>query len=200
MLDGDAVRTTRGRVEGCRPWPTSADGSRRTARPSATPRLGSAARRSPRSPLPYRQRGNWRPRTHRTVEEWLRYAVAHFGDRPIASIRKGDVQSFVSGLPLAPNAVRVVMHHVSGVFNAALDDGLLGGRNPCDGVRLPRVDAPPIFPMSIEQVDALLAATAEPFKAAIVIGAGLGLRQSEAAGLAVDRVDFLRRSVTIDRQ
>jgi integrase len=84
------------------------------------------------------------------------------------------------------------------VFNTALDDGLLGGRNPCDGVRLPRVDSPPIFPMSIDQVDALLAATSEPFKAAIVIGAGLGLRQSEAAGLTVDRVDFLRRSVTID--
>ncbi len=110
------------------------------------------------------------------------------------------MQSFVSGLPLAPNTVRVVMQHVSGVFNTALDDGLLGGRNPCDGVRLPRVDAPPIFPMSIEQVDALLTAAAEPFKAAIVIGDGLGLRQSEAAGLTVDRVDFLRRSVTIDRQ
>jgi integrase len=164
----------------------------------APPRLG----RTPFSEvaLRYRQRGNWRPRTHRTVEERLRYAIAHFGDRPIASIRKGDVQSFVSGLPLAPNTVRVVMQHVSGVFNTALDDGLLGGRNPCDGVRLPRVDAPPIFPMSIEQVDALLTATSEPFKAAIVIGAGLGLRQSEAAGLTVDRVDFLRRSITIDRQ
>jgi integrase len=164
----------------------------------APPRLG----RTPFSEvaLRYRQRGNWRPRTHRTVEERLRYAIAHFGDRPIASIRKGDIQSFVSGLPLAPNTVRVVMQHVSGVFNTALDDGLLGGRNPCDGVRLPRVDAPPIYPMSIDQVDALLAATTEPFKAAIVIGAGLGLRQSEAAGLTVDRVDFLRRSVTIDRQ
>jgi len=115
----------------------------------APPRLG----RTPFSEvaLRYRQRGNWRRRTHRTVEERLRYAIAHFGDRPIASIRKGDVQSFVSGLPLAPNTVKVVMQHVSGVFNTALDDGLLGGRNPCDGVRLPRVDAPPIFPMSIEQ-------------------------------------------------
>ena len=150
--------------------------------------------------LRYRQRGNWRPRTHRTVEERLRYAVAHFGDRPIASIRKGDLQSFVSGLPLAPNTVRVVMQHVSGVFNTALDDGLLGGRNPCDGVRLPRVDAPPVYPMSIEQVDALISAAAEPFKAAIVIGAGLGLRQSEAAGLTVDRVNFLRRSISVDRQ
>ena len=164
----------------------------------APPRLG----RTPFSKvaLRYRQRGNWRPRTHRTVEERLRYAIAHFCDRPIASIRKGDIQSFVSGLPLAPNTVRVVMQHVSGVFNTALDDGLVGGRNPCDGVRLPRVDSPPIFPMSIDQVDALLAATTGPFRADIVIGAGLGLRQSEAAGLTVDRVDFLRRSVTIDRQ
>ena len=45
--------------------------------------------------------------------------------------------------------------------------------------------------MSIEQVDAPLAATSEPFKAAIVIGAGLDLRQSERAGLIVDRVDVL---------
>ncbi|MEO8267279.1 MAG: helix-turn-helix domain-containing protein [Ilumatobacteraceae bacterium] len=53
----------------------------------APPRLG----RMPFSEvaLRYRQRGNWRPRTHRTVEERLRYAIAHFGDRPIASIRKG---------------------------------------------------------------------------------------------------------------
>ena len=145
--------------------------------------------------LRYRRRGNWRPRTHRTVEERLRYAIAHFGDRPIASIRKGDLQSFVSELPLAPDTVRVVMQHVSGVFNTALDDGLLGGRNPCDGVRLPQVDAPPVYPMSIEQVDALIAAAVEPFKAAIVIGAGLGLRQSEAAGLTgLGSTSFAARS------
>ncbi|MFN8022237.1 MAG: site-specific integrase [Acidimicrobiales bacterium] len=164
----------------------------------AAPRLG----RTPfvEVALRYRQRGNWRPRTHRTVEERLRYAVEHFGDRPIASIRRGDVQAFVSGLPLAPSTVRVVMQHVTGVFNTALDDGLIGGRNPCDGVRLPRIDAPQIFPLTTEQVEQLLDAAAEPFKAAIVIGAGLGLRQSEAAGLTVDRVDFLRRNVTVDRQ
>jgi integrase len=164
----------------------------------AAPRLG----RTPFTDvaLRYRRQGNWRPRTHRTVEERLRYAIDHFGDRPIASIRRGDIQSFVSGLSLAPNTIRVVMQHVAGVFNTALDDGLLGGRNPCDGVRLPRVESPSIFPMSVEQVDALLAGASDPFKAAIVIGAGLGLRQSETAGLTVNRIDFLRRSVTVDRQ
>ena len=49
--------------------------------------------------------------------------------------------------------------------------------------------------MSIDQVDALLAATSEPFKAAIVIGAGLGLHQSEAAGLTVGRVDVINVGV-----
>ncbi len=34
----------------------------------------------------------------------------------------------------------------------------------------------------------------------IVTSAGLGLRQGEACGLTVDRVDFLRRQVRIDRQ
>lgn len=34
----------------------------------------------------------------------------------------------------------------------------------------------------------------------MVLGAGLGLRQSEARGLTFDRVEFLRRQIVIDRQ
>ena len=86
----------------------------------------------------------------------MRYAVAHFGDRPIASICKGDGQSFISQLDLAPNTVRVVMQHLSAVFATALDDGLIGGRNPCTGVRLPRVDNPPVLPLAVDQVSRLI--------------------------------------------
>jgi integrase len=38
------------------------------------------------------------------------------------------------------------------------------------------------------------------YRALVVVSAGLGLRQGEACALTVDRVDFLRRKVTIDRQ
>ncbi|MGI8939108.1 MAG: site-specific integrase, partial [Iamia sp.] len=38
------------------------------------------------------------------------------------------------------------------------------------------------------------------FHPAIVAGAGLGLRQAEVSGLTVDRVDWLRRTVRVDRQ
>jgi integrase len=34
----------------------------------------------------------------------------------------------------------------------------------------------------------------------ITLAAGTGIRQGEAIGLAVDRVDFLRRQLTVDRQ
>ena len=34
----------------------------------------------------------------------------------------------------------------------------------------------------------------------IVVAAGTGMRQGEVFGLTVDRVDFLRRTVTVDRQ
>lgn len=47
----------------------------------------------------------------------------------------------------------------------------------------------------------LLLDAADPwYRVAIVIGAGLGLRSSEAAGLTVDRIDFLRRTTRVDRQ
>ena len=67
-------------------------------------------------------------------------------------------------------------------------------------MRLPRIANPPVLPLSVEQVTALLDVADAWFAVAIAIGAGLGLRQSEAAGLTVDRVDFLRRVVTVDRQ
>jgi integrase len=38
------------------------------------------------------------------------------------------------------------------------------------------------------------------YRALVVLGAGTGLRQGEAFGLTVDRVDYLRRTLIIDRQ
>ena len=40
----------------------------------------------------------------------------------------------------------------------------------------------------------------EHIRAAVVVAAGTGLRQGELFGLTVDRVDFLRRELRVDRQ
>ncbi len=54
--------------------------------------------------------------------------------------------------------------------------------------------------MTTEQVLAARAEVPERLAAMVTLVAGTGLRQSEAFGITVDRIDFLRRVVTIDRQ
>jgi integrase len=46
----------------------------------------------------------------------------------------------------------------------------------------------------------LVAALPERFRALAILGAGSGMRQGEAFGLSVDRINFLRRTVQVDRQ
>lgn len=142
----------------------------------------------------------WRPRTRQSATEKLRYAVDHFGDRQIVTIRKSDVQAFLAGISqtLAPNTVRSAAAP-GGHLAQAVDDRLITV-NPCQGVRLAKVERQVVLPLSHADVVALYDGAAPWFRVAIVIGAGLGLRQSEAAGLTMDRVDFLRRAVRVDRR
>jgi integrase len=53
---------------------------------------------------------------------------------------------------------------------------------------------------TVAEVVELHDAAPDDFAVAIVAAAGLGLRASEVAGVTVDRIDFLRREVTVDRQ
>jgi integrase len=57
-----------------------------------------------------------------------------------------------------------------------------------------------VVPFTAAEVDALRAAAPAWFAVALDMGLGAGLRQSEATGLTVDRVDFRRRTLTVDRQ
>ena len=145
--------------------------------------------------------GVWKPKTRQTATEKLRYAIDKFGDRPIASIHKGDVQALIPELGdvLAPSTIRIVRQHVGATFTRAIDDKLIVA-NPAVGVRLPRVETPSVVPLNAKQVHLLLDAADPWYRVAIVIGAGIGLRSSEAAGLTVDRIDFLRRTTRVDRQ
>jgi integrase len=72
--------------------------------------------------------------------------------------------------------------------------------SPSLGVALPRRDKARIVPLTGEQLELLDAALPDRYGALVVVGASLGLRNGEALGLTLDRVDFLRRRVEIDRQ
>ncbi|WP_336922382.1 tyrosine-type recombinase/integrase [Aquipuribacter sp. SD81] len=141
-----------------------------------------------------------RPSSAAHVETMLRrHVYPVLGDLPLSSVVPSTVQAWVKGLVLAPSTVQVVHGIVAGVFRAAVRDRRIAS-NPCEGTRLPKRERHRVDPLTVEQVAALAEAAAPQWRACVVLGAGAGLRNGEALGLTVDRVDFLRRSLLVDRQ
>lgn len=56
------------------------------------------------------------------------------------------------------------------------------------------------MPPSTATVRAALEAAPTWFRPAVLLGAGAGLRQAEASGLTADRIDWLGRTIRVDRQ
>ena len=112
-----------------------------------------------------------------------------------------DMQAFVAVLDrsLSAHSVATVWRFVRQTTRAAHLDGVIG-RDPCAGVKLPRHEGDELLVPTVGEVVALRDAASPDFAVAIVLGAGLGLRAAEAAGLTLDRINFLRREVRIDRQ
>lgn len=141
-----------------------------------------------------------RPSSAAHVETMLRrHAYPTFGDRPLSAILPSDVQAWVKGLKLAPATVGVVHGIVSTIFKSAIRDRRVVG-NPCDGTKLPRVEQKKVVPLTTEQVFAVEAAMPAELRALVTLAAGTGMRQGECFGLTVDRLRFLERIVTVDRQ
>lgn len=143
-----------------------------------------------------------RTNTAHAVDSALRvHALPRFGSRPIASIRPSEIQAWVADLStrLAPATVRVTYQHLRSVFRAAELDRVIA-RTPCMRINLPRVERTRVEPLTTELVLDLERRMPARWRAMIRLMAGTGLRPGEAAGVTVDRVDFLRRTVRVDRQ
>jgi integrase len=143
-----------------------------------------------------------RPSTAVQVESNLRRHVLPFlGDRPIGAIRPSEIQAWVKGRSavLAPATVELVYRYVVAIFRAAVADRLITA-SPCVGVKLPKIDRAHVVPPAPDVVEAIADALPGRYRALVVLAAGTGLRQGECFGLTVDRVDFLRRRLTVDRQ
>lgn len=145
----------------------------------------------------------WRPSTTDQVENYLRVRVyPNLGHRPLIAVRPSHVQALIKSLSveLAPGTVETIYRHVAAVFKAAVRDRVIG-RTPCEGITLPKaIKDHKVVPLEIDQVRAVADEMPDRWQAAVWVAAGLGLRQGEVLGLTVDRVDFLRRQVKVDRQ
>jgi len=102
---------------------------------------------------------------------------------------------------LAPTYVRTIFTNASTVLTAAVDDGLIA-TNPCKArsVRLPSRQQKNVQPWPVEQVEAVIDALPDRYRATAVVTAGCGLRQGEVFGLRARDIDFLRKQVHVEQQ
>jgi integrase len=149
-----------------------------------------------------------RDSTAAQIETHLRnHVYPVVGERAMVSIRSSDIQALVKQLSvggdgrkaLSPATVQVIYTWVSTIFTAAVNDRIISA-TPCIKIKRPSVDKKRIEPASVETIWKLINAVPDRYRALVALGAGTGVRISEALGLTNDRVDWLRRTVTIDRQ
>jgi integrase len=147
-----------------------------------------------------RMRPSWRAATAAVVSNSLdKHVLPVLGNRPLARITRADIETLCAALDLAPSTVGIIHQHISQLFAAAVEDGLVP-RNPATRARLPRAETRTAQPVPLEVVELIHDALPEWMRIVVPLGIGVGLRQGEASGLTVDRVDFLRRTLRVDRQ
>lgn len=152
--------------------------------------------------------------TARIVDNALRlHLLPELGDRRIGSVRRSDVQGFVKLLQskdvgrtrggevrrLSAGHVRNIYDVTAQLFAAAVEDRIIAS-SPCRKITLPKDHKGEIEPLSVEQVVALAGAFPKRYRAVAITLAGSGLRIGELLGLDVADVDFLRRTIRVERQ
>lgn len=145
----------------------------------------------------------WRPSTQEQAESRLRlWAYPVIGDRSLASVRPTDVNALVkaASLELAPATVEQVVAYVKAVFSGAVKDRLIVASPAVDVAVVDGGDPEPVVPLERAQWVAFTEALPERWRIAGMLGVGAGLRGGEVRGLTVNRVEFLRREIKVDRQ
>jgi integrase len=142
----------------------------------------------------------WRPTTRAAVESsFRRHLLPALGGRPIASLRRSDIEAALASLAVAPGTVAVIRQHLGQLLNAAVEDGMTP-RNVALGARIRRRSVERARTIPLDEIAAISAAMPTHLRIAIPLAYGAGLRLGESTGLTVDRVDFLRSIITVDRQ
>ena len=123
------------------------------------------------------------------------------GRRPIATVSPPDIQRLVNTWTrvAAPRTVRRQFDVLRALMRAAVDaDRLI--RTPCRAIKLPARPALDRQLITNTQLADLASAVGSEYEAMIWLGAVLGLRWGECAGLRVGRIDFLDRRLAVAEQ
>ena len=123
------------------------------------------------------------------------------GSASIGSITRIRIQDLVNAWTTdrAARTVRRQFDVLRAIFAYAVAiDALL--RSPCRGVKLPALEARNRLALTPADVSRIADATPEMYRPMVWIGAVLGLRWGEAAGLQVRALDFVQGTITVTTQ
>jgi integrase len=139
-----------------------------------------------------------------TYEGHLRnHIVPAFGRFGIAAIRPTMVQQWIKDLQttkgLAPRTIETIYVIFASIMRGAVRDGYIR-KTPCTDIRLPEVSKTVVRLLTPAQVLQLSAVMPQRYALLVLLGAGAGLRQGEAFGLALDRVDAESGMINVDQQ
>ena len=144
----------------------------------------------------------------RSVKEYRgaldRYLIPEWGNRQIRSIKPSEAgawqQLLTAKYNLSGSYPNRVARYVRGVFKLAVVDRVIAV-SPFDGIKAPTLVEAAVHPPDVAEVRQLIAAAYKPLWATMIeITALTGLRSGELRGLTLDRIDFLRRTLRVERQ
>lgn len=138
--------------------------------------------------------GTNRPRTVRQARTHVAKIKEAFGAQRIGTVRPSQVKRWTADLKAdghAESYVYALHARLSQIMADAVHDGVLA-RNPCSRRTSPPAAKQRPYVATTEQVWALHDAFPEHLRAAVLLGAFVGLRDAEACGHRVEHVDFMR--------
>lgn len=142
------------------------------------------------------------PLTYEATEIRLRLHVfPTLGHLELRQIKPSTIQKLLRSMEMAETYRSVIFSNVSAIFSAAVDDDMIA-KNPCkaSSVTRPTTSRRKVVPWPTDWVSSMHDALPPQYRIAVTLGSGLGLRQGEVFGLAVEDVDFLRGVVEVRRQ
>lgn len=127
------------------------------------------------------------------------------GHRALADLDRTTVQAAVTRWSddLAPATVRVAYVYLAQILTLAVDERRIPV-TPCRRINLPPVERDPVIPLTVAQVEQLVAGLWVPYRRMAVVAAATGMRSGELRGLTWDRVrvaaDRSAAQIRVDRQ
>jgi integrase len=127
-----------------------------------------------------------------------RWMDPRWGNVPLSRITQADVQRWVNDLSaeMAPASVAKVYRLLSSSLRAAVQAKELGV-SPCVGIALPTVPPGGERFLTRSEVDAIAYHLGEPYRSAVIVLAGTGMRFGEMAGLHWHRVDEMASVIDV---